>query len=400
LRELAIKLKKNGLTVRDCAKGLRMLMIFKKYGITEDEDQEKVIYFSKEVYTKCQEVGLTPKQVFVHIIDILKFSSEISISQIPQYMQKRIEQKKKQIESTVQKLFKKIDGLADTQMKTEQEIERLSKKKETMTRTYQTFAILKSKLKQYGIEMENIEQFVKCVVGVLKENYNHVQILSKIADYETLEKNSRYYNEQVNLKKDELAKLMQDIDLHQKKLTPLKIKLDMINELEMMGCGINEFRTLNNMLNEIGEDNKQSFDVIRKQFFDAVKNYEEVVGSRKEIDRLNNELKGLQAQTMKEREKYNAYPKIIGSITRLSSAGISEEDIVKIDKILSMTDYYLYKDKPLSKETLIDDLQKYRNLKLAIRNPERVKKNIKAKKKTQYKSMKKKTSTMNKTIEK
>jgi hypothetical protein len=400
LRELAIKLKKNGLTVRDCAKGLRMLMIFKKYGITEDEDQEKVIYFLKEVYTKCQEVGLTPKQVFVHIIDILKFSSEISISQIPQYMQKRIEQKKKQIESTVQKLFKKIDGLADTQMKTEQEIERLSKKKETMTRTYQTFAILKSKLKQYGIEMENIEQFVKCVVGVLKENYNHVQILSKIADYETLEKNSRYYNEQVNLKKDELAKLMQDIDLHQKKLTPLKIKLDMINELEMMGCGINEFRTLNNMLNEIGEDNKQSFDVIRKQFFDAVKNYEEVVGSRKEIDRLNNELKGLQAQTMKEREKYNAYPKIIGSITRLSSAGISEEDIVKIDKILSMTDYYLYKDKPLSKETLIDDLQKYRNLKLAIRNPERVKKNIKAKKKTQYKSMKKKTSTMNKTIEK
>jgi hypothetical protein len=400
LRELAIKLKKNGLTVRDCAKGLRMLMIFKKYGITEDEDQEKVIYFSKEVYTKCQEVGLTPKQVFVHIIDILKFSSEISISQIPQYMQKRIEQKKKQTESTVQKLFKKIDGLADTQMKTEQEIERLSKKKETMTRTYQTFAILKSKLKQYGIEMENIEQFVKCVVGVLKENYNHVQILSKIADYETLEKNSRYYNEQVNLKKDELAKLMQDIDLHQKKLNPLKIKLDMINELEMMGCGINEFRTLNNMLNEIGEDNKQSFDVIRKQFFDAVKNYEEVVGSRKEIDRLNNELKGLQAQTMKEREKYNAYPKIIGSITRLSSAGISEEDIVKIDKILSMTDYYLYKDKPLSKETLIDDLQKYRNLKLAIRNPERVKKNIKAKKKTQYKSMKKKTSTMNKTIEK
>jgi hypothetical protein len=398
LRELAIKLKKNGLTVSDCATGLRMLMIFKKYGITEDEDQEKVIYFLKEVYTKCQEVGLTPNQVFVYISDILKFSSEISISQITQYMKKRIEQKE-EIESTVQKLYKKIDELADTQMQTEQEIERLSKKKETMTKTYQTFAILKSELKQYGIEMENIEQFVKCVVGVSKENYNHVQILSKMADYETLEKNSRYYNEQVNLKKDELAKLMQDIDLHQKKLNPLKIKLDIINELEMMGFGINEFLTLNNMLNDIGGDNKQSFDVIRNEFFDAMKNYEEVVGSRKEIDRLNNELKSLVAQTMKEREKYNAYPKIIESITRLSSAGIFEDDIVKIDKILSMTNYYLYKDKPLSKETLIDDLQKYGNLKLAIRNLERVKKNIKANKKTQYKSMKKKTSTtMNKTI--
>ena len=30
LRELAIQLKKNGLTVSDCAKGFRMSMIFKK----------------------------------------------------------------------------------------------------------------------------------------------------------------------------------------------------------------------------------------------------------------------------------------------------------------------------------------------------------------------------------
>ena len=32
-----------------------------------------------------------------------------------------------------------------------------------------------------------------------------------------------------------------------------------------------------------------------------------------------------------------------------------------------MTDYYLYKDKHLSKETLIDDLQKYGNLKLSYK---------------------------------
>ena len=33
LRDLSLKLNKTGLTVNDCAKGLRMLMIFKKYGI-------------------------------------------------------------------------------------------------------------------------------------------------------------------------------------------------------------------------------------------------------------------------------------------------------------------------------------------------------------------------------
>ena len=79
----------------ECANGLRSLMIFKKYGIKEDEDQEHLINFLKDIYTKCQEVGLTPQQVFDYISDILKFSSEISISQIPLYMKKRTEEKEK-----------------------------------------------------------------------------------------------------------------------------------------------------------------------------------------------------------------------------------------------------------------------------------------------------------------
>src|SRR5215203_7380253 len=94
LRELAIKLKKNGLTVSDCAKGLRMLMILKKYGIKDDENQEKVPYFLKEIYTKCQEVGLTPQQIFDYISDILKFSTEINISEIPKFIKKKMKKKK------------------------------------------------------------------------------------------------------------------------------------------------------------------------------------------------------------------------------------------------------------------------------------------------------------------
>ena len=96
LRELGIKLKKNGLTVSDCAKGLRMLMMLKKYGIKDDDDEnkEKVPYFLKEIYTKCQEVELKPQQVFDYISDILKFSEEISLFQIPEYLKKKLRKKK------------------------------------------------------------------------------------------------------------------------------------------------------------------------------------------------------------------------------------------------------------------------------------------------------------------
>ena len=190
LRELAIKLKKNGLTVSDCAKGLRMLRMLKKYGIQDDEEnQEKVPYFLKEIYAKCQEVGLKPQQVFDYISDIIKFSSEISISQIPKFMKKRIEEKEK-LESAVRELSRKIDELSDIQEEKEQEIEELSKMEETMSKTYKISQWHNFELKQYGIEMDDMDMFVKSVVGISKENYDPVQVLAKIADYENLEKNS------------------------------------------------------------------------------------------------------------------------------------------------------------------------------------------------------------------
>jgi hypothetical protein len=49
-----------------------------------------------------------------------------------------------------------------------------------------------------------------------------------------------------------------------------------------------------------------------------------------------------------------------------------------------MTDYYLNKDKPLSKETLLDDLQKYGNLKLAINNLENRKTVLKSSKRSPH----------------
>ena len=396
LRDIALQLKKTGLTVTDCATGLRILMIFKKYGIKENDDQEQLIYFLKEIYNKCQVVGFTPQQVFDYISDILKFSSEISISQIPQFMKKRREEKER-LEKEIQELSNKRDELIEIRTETEQEIQGLRNNKETMTKIYQTFTIVKYQLKQYGIEMENIDQFVRCVVGISKEGYNLVQILAKISDHDNLEKESNHYKSEVNRKKDELAELLKEINYQKNNMSYIKIKVDIINELNIRGFRINELRILINLLNEIGLEHDRTFDEIREEFFDDVKNYEEVIGSRKEIDRLKHELKNLEEQTMKEREKYNAYPKIIDSISRLSSARISEGDIVKIDKILSITDYYLDKDKQLSKETLIDDLQKYGNLKLAIKNLEDIEINLKSKKRTQVQPIKKEHTTVKKT---
>jgi hypothetical protein len=397
LRELGIKLKKNGLTVSDCAKGLRMLMMLKKYGIKDDdESQEKVSYFLKEIYAKCQEVGFTPQQVFDYISDILKFSQEIPISQIPNYMKKR-SQEKEDLESSVQQLSKKIKELADIQKDKQQELDRLSKIEEIKTQTYKMFTRAQFRLERFGIKMDDMEMFVNSVVGISKENYDPVQILAKIAEHEKLEKDLYSYKEEITRIKNESANLNQEIENQKNNLNYYNIKIDFLNDLETRGFGITELRTLINILNEIGLEHNQDFDDIRKKFFDDLKNYEEIIGSRKEIERLKNELKNLEIQISNEREKYNSYPKIIESINRLTGAGIPEEDIVKIDRILSMTYYYLYKDNRVYKEALFDDLQKYGDLKIAIKNLEDIERDLKSRKKTQDKPRKKKLDTEDKT---
>jgi len=373
--------------------------MLKRYGIEDDESQEKVPYFLRQVYTRCQEVGLTPQQVFDYISDIFKFSSEIPIYEIPKFMKKRIEEKEK-LESEIQELSKKINELSDMQEEKAEEIERLSKMEETMTKTYQTFTIARYRLKQYEIGMDDIDQFVKCVVGISKEGYNPVQVLKKIAGYESLEKEANHYRGEVNLFKAKSAKLNQEINVQKNDLSYLKIKGDNLQKLEERGFGIHELRTLINMVNEIGLENNQDYDEIRKEFFDDVKNYEEIIGSRKEINRLKNEIRSLEIQISKEREKYNAYPELRESINRLTAAGIPEEDIVKVDRVLSMTYYYLYKDNRMYKEALFDDLQKYGHLKLAIKNLEDIEIDLKSLKKTQGEPTKKKPNNVYKSKQK
>ena len=59
--------KEKWLAVIDCVQGFRMVMIFKKYGIKEDEVTDKITYFLKEIYLRCQEFNLSVQKVFMYI---------------------------------------------------------------------------------------------------------------------------------------------------------------------------------------------------------------------------------------------------------------------------------------------------------------------------------------------
>jgi hypothetical protein len=92
-----------------------MLNIFKKYGIKEeDEVADRVTYFLKEIYVKCQEVNLSVQKVFMYIYDIINFLNELSLSQIPKFLKER-KKEKKELKISIQNLYQKINELEETQ---------------------------------------------------------------------------------------------------------------------------------------------------------------------------------------------------------------------------------------------------------------------------------------------
>ena len=114
------------------------------------------------------------------------------------------------------------------------------------------------RLEQFGVKMDDMDMFVKSVVGMSKANYDYVQILAKIAEHEKLEKDLDYYKEEITRTKNESAKLNQEIHNKKNDLNYYKIKLDFLNEFEGRDFGIEEFRTFINMLNEIGMEHNHN----------------------------------------------------------------------------------------------------------------------------------------------
>ena len=73
---------------------------------------------------------------------------------------------------------------------------------------------------------------------------------------------------------------------------------------------------------EIGRENNINNKTLEqiKKFFNDLKFYDKILGSRNERDVLQNEIKNLERHIIKVRR--NSYPKVIESIERLSNAEI------------------------------------------------------------------------------
>jgi DNA repair exonuclease SbcCD ATPase subunit len=181
LRELAITFKKIGITATQCALGFRLATIMKNIGVHEQEFES----FISQIYDNCKKLNLSPDKIADYIDELLKFSRDIQLSQIPEYIKQRINEKNTW-EKQIERLQEKIKPLQEERLVAE-ELREASLVNERMTSSeIKWYSDLKTELKKYRIPIEDVPLFAKAVHGIRQYDYDVDKIIVEFSDLDFL----------------------------------------------------------------------------------------------------------------------------------------------------------------------------------------------------------------------
>jgi hypothetical protein len=282
LRQLAIDLKRLGISTTECAVGFRTVNTIKKLGLVGDEEKDLESFVS-DIYNKCRYYGLPPDKLVELAIQILDLLENIPISQIPNYIEEKSKEK--------QKLEEEIKRLLGRKVSAQLECEEALEKKNVTRDILQKFTHTEEILLEYGLSTEDIPNLVNALNNAEQLGYDANAIAEKISTIESLAKKEKELKNNLMVARDELRMfkhatfvLNQEINKHQS-------TLDVYDKLHSLGFGLNELKLLNNTIQENAIANNDDSSIAIKKFFEDL---EEKNALTKIVDELKQEKKRIE----------------------------------------------------------------------------------------------------------
>ncbi|HSF50459.1 MAG TPA: helix-turn-helix domain-containing protein [Nitrososphaeraceae archaeon] len=280
MRELAKQLLRQNMTLDNCAIGFRVSNIMKKLGISEAKTEE----FLTTVFEFAQKKGISPEILREDLIEFYKISETIPFSEISIYLQKMMEEieetenKKNQVKEEIQTLEK--DKLAK-----EEQVRSGLREANTTLFHLNNYIETKFKLAKFGIIVEDIDRFTRCVEGIGRySNYDPFKVIEKFSDREALEIGIENNQKIKNNLEINIQKLKETESEYNDRLNLKYIKLKNLDELEkIVGFTIQDLKKLKGILMEIALEHKNlNIEQLKAIFFELVEKLEDRIALEKE----------------------------------------------------------------------------------------------------------------------
>jgi hypothetical protein len=369
LRELSLSLKKANITPVQCSTGFRVSKIMQRLGITEEQFES----FMSDVYDRCQKLELGPEQIEKYLIETINLSKIVFPSHIPNYIKTKIdeiEELKKQEKNNremISNLNEEISQLEENQ-------KFLIENNKISVEAIKWYKDVKEDLRNMGIPFSEVPAFVECVRGIKKYGYDVNKIVTKFSELNYFDVRMDKQEEIIQRKHYEIEQLKNNKKTLEDQIYFANLKISKNQELENIGFGLKEVKTIYNTITEIAKENEIKPKEAIEQFFNDLNEYDDLISFKKKVEDLRKEVSHLNTQIANNRMTLFSQQYTGTTLQDLLRIGISEKDIADINSILLLGGFEYYNNDSnniiINKQSLISELSTYRNIKSVIKSTE------------------------------
>jgi len=433
LRRFAVNLRNSGVTMKQCAKGLRFLQLLKGLKIIIenddiDSDLDSLAFFVNEIYIKCKEEGMNPTVVTAWISDLIDFSTENygylyensktnlkMISNGNQNSEERILTSVSVISDFIEKKKKELVDLSKNGKRISEEINQyevqrrelvekiriLEQESQSIILYRNTFMKLSNILmKDCEIDIKKDLEPINKLFSDFKDNgYDVTIIVEEYTKAVKLKWDIAQNEAQMRAYQKQLTSLQNNIKTYESLLNIHKKNWDTYQQLEVMRFGLEELKQLWLTVTEIASSrNKSREDAVSFFIKDVEENYYDKLRFEDKIKEKRNELAMLNTQLNTSRQNLSMQPFIGPLLLSLYQKGITEQEITDMNQLFqnylleteessnnwnnkyeSNTNVKNTLNKGRGYQTFIDELKKYGGIKASIKHQSRLLDEIKNK---------------------
>lgn len=394
VRDFAVKVRKSGMSIKQCAQGFRMLQLLNNLGVGEnngdvkyDDDDDatnEIHYFIEKVHQNCKKLGIRPDIVPIWIRDLLdcyqtlnekddtqtqtqtfmgkpknstsnpyvdstdphsqikrKESSSSPETKIPfiSRVSNTIAQKKNEcnrLDGYRQELKNNIDDLETQIEQARFDLSQITQNKKAAMDYLDLFSKLKKELwDNHNIIIEDdIQGFAKLINDFEIHGYDATKIINEYMKALSLELEIKSNEDKVQALQKQTTVLNNSVLTLQSQVNMHRQTLYTFSELEAMKFGMNELQQLWYTILEIAEaNNASSQQAVSKFLKDVEGQYNRKLGLENKVNEKRNELAQLNGEINKNRLILQATPFIGTTLRNLFQNGVGEADIIGINNL-------------------------------------------------------------------
>ncbi|HET7643361.1 MAG TPA: hypothetical protein VFK40_07620 [Nitrososphaeraceae archaeon] len=335
-REFGRQLRQQNMTAENCAVGFRISKIIEKLGIPDEKINESL----NTINEILKETGIYPETLRDALIKFAQISDKVPFSELPYYLQK-INQEIKEKENKKKQLEEDIQNLQKEKAATEEQARTALRETNTTLLHLNNFIETKVKLAKFGIIVEDIDKFTRCVEGVATHsNYDTFKVIEKFSNYYTLEKDVESKQQNKMDLETNIEKLKERESEYEERIDLKSIKLKILEELEKTGFTIQELKKVIRILIEIAAENQiTNKEQIKTKFFELFEKFED----RMSLESKNNTAMQLnlflENQIRTNRQTLHCQGVVGDILKNLFEKGITENQIVAVKALIDILSY-------------------------------------------------------------